>query len=122
MDWINLSLIPAVKSIILIVVLLTGFAYLTLFERKLMAASSSAWPEPRLEVRPGPSDRRRAQDDLQGRDHPQPHGQNPRLCSGPALAIVPALVIFAVIPIGPRINLFGKEIPLVVSDVNVGML
>ena len=36
MDWINLILIPAIKSIVLIVVLLTGFAYLTLFERKLI--------------------------------------------------------------------------------------
>jgi len=41
---------------------------------------------------------------------------------GPALAIAPALLIFAVIPVGPAINLFGKEIPLVVSDVNIGIL
>ncbi len=29
MDWINYIVLPAVKSIVLIVVLLTGFAYLT---------------------------------------------------------------------------------------------
>ena len=29
MDWINLILIPAIKSVVLVVVLLTGFAYLT---------------------------------------------------------------------------------------------
>ena len=31
-------------------------------------------------------------------------------------------MIFAVIPVGPPINLFGKEIPLVVSNVNIGIL
>jgi NADH-quinone oxidoreductase subunit H len=37
MDWINLILIPAIKSVILVVILLTGFAYLTWVERKLIA-------------------------------------------------------------------------------------
>ncbi len=36
MDWINLILIPAIKSVVLVVVLLTGFAYLTWFERKVI--------------------------------------------------------------------------------------
>ena len=36
MDWINLVIIPVVKAVVLIIVLLTGFAYLTLFERKLV--------------------------------------------------------------------------------------
>ena len=41
-------------------------------------------PEPGVEVRPGPSDRRRAQDDLQGRDRPELHGQDPvRVGTGP---------------------------------------
>ena len=31
MDWINLILIPVIKSVVLVVVLLTGFAYLTWF-------------------------------------------------------------------------------------------
>jgi NADH-quinone oxidoreductase subunit H len=41
---------------------------------------------------------------------------------GPALAIAPALLMFAVIPVGPTLRLFGKDIPLVVSDVNIGIL
>ena len=61
MDWINLVIIPAVKSIILVVVLLTGFAYLTWVERKLIGRfQQRIGPDRLLEVRPGPSDRRRA--------------------------------------------------------------
>ncbi len=37
MDWINLLLLPVLRSVALIVVLLTGFAYLTWYERKLLA-------------------------------------------------------------------------------------
>ena len=37
MDWISLFLIPAIKSVLLVVVLLTGFAYLSYIERKLVA-------------------------------------------------------------------------------------
>jgi NADH-quinone oxidoreductase subunit H len=35
---------------------------------------------------------------------------------------VPALVVFAVIPFGPSINLFGRTVPLYIADVNVGLL
>ena len=122
MDWINLVIIPAVKSIILVVVLLTGFAYLTLFERKLIG---------RFQQRIGPNRAWKF-----GLGHPiadalkmifkeetvPSYTDKILFVLGPALAIAPALLIFAVIPVGPPINLFGKEIPLVVSNVNIGIL
>lgn len=37
MDWISLIVVPAIKSLVLILVLLTGFAYLTYYERKVLA-------------------------------------------------------------------------------------
>jgi len=40
----------------------------------------------------------------------------------PAVVAVTALLIFAVVPLGSPIELFGREIPLVVSDLNVGLL
>lgn len=40
----------------------------------------------------------------------------------PAMLIVPALMTFAVIPFGQTISLFGREIPLQVANVNIGIL
>lgn len=122
MDWINLILIPAIKSVVLVVVLLTGFAYLTWFERKLIG---------RFQQRIGPNRAWKF-----GLGHPiadalkmifkeetiPSHTDKILFVLGPALAIAPALLIFAVVPVGPTLNLFGKEIPLVVADVNVGIL
>ena len=41
---------------------------------------------------------------------------------GPALAMITALLTSAVIPWGPTMLLFGKEIPLQIADVNIGIL
>lgn len=40
----------------------------------------------------------------------------------PALALIPALSAFAVIPFGDTVTVFGKKIDLVITDVNVGIL
>jgi len=40
----------------------------------------------------------------------------------PAVVATTALLIFAVIPFGESWTVFGKEIPLVISDINVGLL
>ena len=40
----------------------------------------------------------------------------------PLVLLVPALASFAVIPFGSKIPLFGREISLVVADVNIGIL
>ena len=40
----------------------------------------------------------------------------------PFILLVPAMATFAVIPFGSKIPLFGREIPLVVADVNIGIL
>jgi NADH-quinone oxidoreductase subunit H len=122
MDWINLILVPAIKSIVLVVALLTGFAYLTWVERKLIG---------RFQLRIGPN---RALPF--GLGHPiadafkmvfkeeiiPGHVEKIIYLLAPAMAVVPALIMFAVIPIGPTISLFGYEVPLVVADVNIGVL
>jgi len=41
---------------------------------------------------------------------------------GPALAMITALLTSAVIPWGPTMLLFGKEMPLQIADVNIGIL
>lgn len=40
----------------------------------------------------------------------------------PIIALVPAFIVFAVIPFGPSIELFGKTIPLRITDLNIGLL
>jgi NADH-quinone oxidoreductase subunit H len=40
----------------------------------------------------------------------------------PAVVAVVALLMFAVVPVGPDIRLFGHPVPLVITDLNVGLL
>lgn len=40
----------------------------------------------------------------------------------PAMAAIPAILIFSVIPFGAPLTLFGREVPLQVADPNVGLL
>jgi NADH-quinone oxidoreductase subunit H len=40
----------------------------------------------------------------------------------PIASMVPAILAFAVIPIGPGVTLFGRHVPFQVSDLNVGIL
>jgi NADH-quinone oxidoreductase subunit H len=123
MDWISLILIPAIKSIVLIVALLTGFAYLSYVERKLVA---------RFQVRYGPN---RAgpfgllqpiADALKmvfKEEIVPAHVDRPVYLLAPVLTVVPALVIWAVIPVsGTSFTLFGQTITPYVANVNVGLL
>lgn len=110
------------KALILILVLLGGFAYLTLYERKALA---------RIQVRIGPN-----------RAGPwgllQPVADGIKLIFkeeftpatvdkvlfflAPIITVVPALIIPAVIPWGPPLTLFGRTITLQIADLNVGIL
>ncbi|MBI3325827.1 MAG: NADH-quinone oxidoreductase subunit NuoH [Nitrospinae bacterium] len=40
----------------------------------------------------------------------------------PALSVIPALITFAVIPFGGTLELAGWQIPLIITDVNIGVL
>ncbi len=51
-----------------------------------------------------------------------PHVYKPLYILAPVLSFVPALVGSAVIPFGDSIHLFGRDIPLRVADLNVGIL
>ena len=42
--------------------------------------------------------------------------------AAPIIVMVPALITFAVIPFGPVVNLFGRQVPLYITAVNVGLL
>ena len=52
-----------------------------------------------------------------------PEGVNkPIYLLAPAMLLIPALMTFAVIPFGTTITLLGREVPLQVADLNVGIL
>ncbi len=114
MDWLNLLVYPAVRVLVLFFVLLTGFAYLTWYERKLLA---------RFQVRYGPNRAGRfgllqpladAIKALFKEEIVPDHVDRPVYLLAPALAIVPALIIWAVIPV-------AKDFPAV-ADVPIGIL
>src|SRR5438046_8877997 len=42
--------------------------------------------------------------------------------AAPIISMVPALIVYAVIPFGPEVNLFGRRVTLFITDVNVGLL
>jgi len=112
-----------IKSAVIIMIILGGFAYLTLFERRVLA---------RMQTRIGPN-----------RAGPwgllQPVADGIKLIFNeelipaqadkvlfllaPVITVVPALIILAVIPLGPEVTLFGRNYYLgLASNVNVGVL
>ena len=42
--------------------------------------------------------------------------------AAPIIAMVPALIVYAVIPFGPEVSLFGRQVTLYITDVNIGLL
>jgi NADH-quinone oxidoreductase subunit H len=111
-----------IKSIIMIFGLIGGFAYLTLYERKALA---------RIQVRIGPN--RAGPGGLL-----QPVADGIKLIFkeelvptradklifiiAPVITVIPALIILAVLPFGPTVTLFGRQIALTIADVDVGVL
>ncbi len=115
-------LISAVKILLIAVLILMTVAYLTYFERKI-----SAWAQNRL----GPN-RVGWKGLLQPfadvfklllKEDIIPERANKVIHSlAPMIALFVAFSTFAVIPFGPEVHLFGYDIPLVVADVNMGIL
>ncbi len=115
-------ILAAVKSVVIIGFLLTAFAYLTLFERKLQG---------RMQVRYGPNRvgpfglLQPLADGIKlfFKEDVKPIGADPIVyLLAPAISTMVALVAFAVIPVGPSVNIFGREIGLYLSDANIGIL
>ncbi len=112
----------AIKAIILIIILLTGFAYATYYERKAIA---------RIQVRIGPN-----------RAGPwgllQPMADGLKLIFkeefipakadkvlftlAPIITVIPAFLIAAVIPWGGEVPFFGRTAHLYLADINVATL
>jgi NADH-quinone oxidoreductase subunit H len=110
------------KGVAVLIFLTAGFAYLTLFERRVLA---------RFQVRLGPN---RAgpfgilQPVADGiklifKEELIPSYADKKLfVLAPIITVIPSLIVLAVVPFGEPINLFGKMVNSYVADVNVGLL
>ncbi len=113
----------AVKSGLLLFIVLTVLAYLTWFERKMIAHMQSRWGPYRV----GPHGLLQpAADGLKFlfKEDPTPAGVD-RLVYflAPALTLALGLTTLAVIPFGPEpIRIFGYETHLGIADLNIGLL
>jgi len=115
-------LILIIKLAVVLGVLLLTASYLVWFERKLLA---------RMQIRLGPN---RAGKfgllqpiadgiKLLAKEDTVPDGADRTLfLLAPAVVATTALLMFAVVPLGPELMLGGRKIPLVVSDMNIGLL
>jgi NADH-quinone oxidoreductase subunit H len=121
-DW-TLWLEWLIKSLFVIFALLGGFAYLTLYERRALA---------RIQSRIGPN-RAGPQGLLQPiadavklifKEELVPAKADRILFFwAPVITMVPSIILAATIPFGPKnVPLFGRQISLVVADINVGVL
>jgi NADH-quinone oxidoreductase subunit H len=122
MDWFVLGE-WVLKSVFILAFLVVGFAYLTLFERRVLA---------RMQVRIGPN-RAGPQGIL------QPLADGVKLIFkeelipdkadklvfvlAPVITALPALIILAVVPFGPAIEIAGRQVHLGLADnLSVGVL
>jgi len=122
MNILEIVIISLIKIIIIVVMLLLTVAYSVYFERKI-----SAWVQNRVGPnRVGWHGLLQPFADvfklLLKEDIVPTAANKPLHTLAPFIALFVAFATYAVIPIGPPIELFGYKINLVVADVNIGVL
>ena len=122
LEWVLGFLFLIVKLSVVLIILLTVAAYLVWVERKLLG---------RMQARYGPN---RAGKfgllqpladlvKLVTKEDTVPEGANKGIfLLAPGVVSLMALLIFAVVPFGRNIVLWGRPIPLVITDLNIGLL
>jgi len=122
MDWLMGIILLVFKLLFVVVGLLLMAGWLSFGERRLLG-----W----FQLRPGPN---RAGPwgllqpvadiiKLLGKEDLMPRGADPWIFRyAPAVVAVTALLIFAVVPFGEDWTIFGKPFPIVITDLNVGVL
>jgi NADH-quinone oxidoreductase subunit H len=120
---IDTLLIPLLKILIVLFGgVLPAVTYMVLLERKVIA-----WAQSRLgPMRVGPYGILQPVADaiklMLKEDITPTRADKWVFTAAPIISMVPALIVYAVIPFGPVVSLFGRQVPLYITDVNVGLL
>jgi NADH-quinone oxidoreductase subunit H len=118
MSW----LLPLVQILVLLNAVLIAVTYMVLLERKVIA-----WAQSRLgPMRVGPHGVLQPIADaiklLLKEDITPARADKWLFTIAPIMSLVPALIAFAVIPFGGHARIFGRDVPLFIADINVGLL
>ena len=119
---VDTLVIPLLKIVILLNAILIAVTYMVLLERKVIA-----WVQSRLgPMRVGPYGALQPIADaiklMIKEDITPTRADRWVFTAAPIIVLVPALIVFAVIPFGPEVELFGRSVPLYITDINVGLL
>jgi NADH-quinone oxidoreductase subunit H len=122
MDILFFVVESILKSVVVLIVLLTFFAYLTLAERRLLG---------RIQIRRGPNrvgpfgllqPVADAVKSLTKEDLVPEAADKAVFVLGPMISVFAVLCMFAVIPFGGTVHVLGRDIKLVIGDVDIGLL
>jgi NADH-quinone oxidoreductase subunit H len=122
MNWLIGIIILLIKLAVMLVALLLAASYLVWLERKLLA---------RFQIRLGPNRAgifgllqpiADAVKLLTKEDIIPAQADSFIFQLAPAVVAMTALLMFAVVPVGPDLVMFGQRVPMVITDLNVGLL
>jgi NADH-quinone oxidoreductase subunit H len=122
LNWLLGMAVMTIKLALILVTVLLLAAYLVWVERKFLA---------RLQIRYGPNrcgvfgllqPIADAIKMLTKEDIVPAAADRVIFLIAPAVVALTALLMFAVVPLGADVTLFGRRVPLVISDLNVGLL
>jgi NADH-quinone oxidoreductase subunit H len=111
-----------IKALCILIFMTVGFAYTTLYERKVLA---------HMQVRVGPNRAgpfgvlQPVADGLKliFKEDLIPHNADKLIfIAAPIITVIPALIITGVVPWGDTLVIFGRQIKLYLTDVNVAVL
>jgi NADH-quinone oxidoreductase subunit H len=112
----------AVRSAVMLLLMLTVCAYMTLLERRLIARFQMRYGP----VRVGPAGLLQPLADavkLIFKENFVPQRADLLVYwIAPAISMIAALFVYSVIPLGPQMTIFGYTVPFYVADVNIGVL